>query len=75
MTKITRFLPLVCVLLISGWFAPAASASPQTALSLNDRLASSPSGTVGLLSLAAPLHPTLKQIPIMKGLKEKQENR
>lgn len=57
MTKITRFLPLVCVLLISGWFAPAASASPQTALSLNDRLASSPSGTVGLLSLAAPAAP------------------
>ncbi|MFT7822190.1 endonuclease I family protein [Bacillus siamensis] len=54
MTKKAWFLPFVCVLLISGWFAPAASASAQTALSLNDRLASSPSGKMSLLSLAAP---------------------
>lgn len=57
MTKKAWFLPLVCVLLISGWLAPAASASAQTALSLNDRLASSPSGTGSLLSLAAPAAP------------------
>lgn len=57
MTKKAWFLPFVCVLLISGWFAPAASASAQTALSLNDRLESSPSGKVSLLSLAAPAAP------------------
>lgn len=57
MTKKAWFLPLVCVLLISGWLAPAASASAQTTLSLNDRLASSPSGTGSLLSLAAPAAP------------------
>ncbi len=34
-----------------------------------------PSGTGDLLSLTAPAHPTLTQIPIMKGLKEKLENR
>ncbi|MDP4138047.1 MAG: ribonuclease, partial [Bacillota bacterium] len=50
MTKKAWFLPLVCVLLISGGLAPAASASAQTTLSLNDRLASSPSGTGSLLS-------------------------
>ncbi|MCI3985581.1 endonuclease [Bacillus vallismortis] len=71
MTKMARFLPLVLVLLISGWFAPAASANTQTVLSLNDRLAASSSGNGGLLSLAAPAAPYADTDTYYKGTEGK----
>ncbi|MCO4849412.1 endonuclease I family protein [Bacillus vallismortis] len=71
MTKMARFLPLVLVLLISGWFAPAASANTQTVLSLKDRLAASPSGNGGLLSLAAPAAPYADTDTYYKGTEGK----
>ncbi|PJY99355.1 ribonuclease [Bacillus vallismortis] len=71
MTKMARFLPLVLVLLISGWFAPAASANTQTVLSLKDRLAASPSGNGDLLSLAAPAAPYADTDTYYKGTEGK----
>ncbi|MGQ8922903.1 endonuclease I family protein [Bacillus halotolerans] len=57
MTKKARFLPLVCVLLISGWFAPSASASAQTGLNLNGRAATSSAASGDILSLVSPAAP------------------
>ncbi|MBY8911284.1 endonuclease [Bacillus sp. YC2] len=54
MTKKQWLLPLVCLLLISGWVAPSASAGAPTEMNLYSRLAVSTAGGTQVLPQSAP---------------------